>query len=1145
MIYNKDLLDLFKGDKDLLSFEKGDNLTSDSLESTCLYLVSYLKDVKKNIAIVMPSLYDANSLIDLLSQFISPDDVLFYPYDEVLRIEAISSSKEMAKERLFTISQIINSHRPHIFITNAVALIHSLSSYERMKGSFILVKKGDVYSPEELSGKLLELGYAKVNKVEEVFQFSLRGEIFDVFTPSNKDPYRIEYFDDEIEDIRLFSSKDELSFEKADNLLIIPAHENILSDGEIKIGLADIQSEMDKKNDKELLLNEELSERTNRFSISVLAGGIDENQVRYLPYFTSEKISILSYLSEFRVLFYRSEDIESVADSYYMEAVSYFEELRNAHLALDKEINCFKLEEVIGQAHYEYIVSDKSSLSVTDIPYHFISVMDAKKMLTGFSDEGYRIRVFLDDNKNARYQEAIQKIGFNTSALKDYREYIGKDLTRGFILPSYNLLVLSSREIFGLPQGSSYFLKRFKEAKIINKYQDLTPGDYVVHQEQGIGRYQGIKEIDGLEYLNIEYEGDNAHLYVPLEKYKLIRKYSSKEGLRPKLDRLGGASWAKRKAKIRGRVVYLADRLIEIQATRNAQQGFSFQKDDELESMFDSAFPYQLTLAQQKAWGEIKTDMISSRPMDRLLAGDVGFGKTEVAFRAVFKALLSGKQAALLCPTTVLCKQHYEVAIQRFAGFEVRIASLSRNVSAAEQKDIINKLKTGDIDFVIGTHRLLSEDVCFKDLGLLIVDEEQRFGVVHKEKIKERFSKVDVLTLTATPIPRTLQMSLLNVRQLSLLDDPPVNRLPIKTYVVKYDINLIKEVITRELGRQGQVYYLHNRIQTIFKKAKELEKMFPLAKVGVAHGQLDPEELSNTMSEFYAGNIDILVCTTIIETGLDVSNCNTIIIEKAEDFGLAQLYQIKGRVGRSSRLAYAYLTYPTYMTLDEDARKRLKALKDFTELGSGFKIASEDLNIRGAGDILGKEQAGFIDSIGYDAYMTLLKEVMDEKTLQHKAREKKGTDYELSFSLDSHIPSSYASEADRINIYREMFDISSLSQLETYKQKVKDVYGHFPEEMEHLFMKKELEINLDSPYIDSFKEYMDHYVIRMTRDYSCTKGIGNTLMKMLAMYDEKKITPKFFSNYMEIKLEKTSDYLEDLYDLVLTLIKAGNRHIRG
>lgn len=1133
------LLDVLKDDKSIKGFQEGDGLKADSLESLALSLALAFQAKKQNLAVVLPTLFDAHVLIDYIGQFLNEEDILFFPYDEVLRIEAISSSKEMLKERLFSLATALNSGKKHIFILNAISLIHEVSPKERFKEAYLELKPGDTYSPDKLVRKLDSLGYVRVSKVEEVFQYAYRGEILDIFTPTNEDPYRLEYFDDQIEEIRLFSASDEISYKTAEKMLIIPGQENLFTREELDRGIGAIQKELQLLVSKYKQDSDALAERVSSFLGQADAAGIDENQVRYLPYFKKTHNLVLEYLSSFRVLLYRRIDIYSSMVNYYREAADYFQELRGAKLALNDEMTCFSPEGVIDDPSFEDIDDEPSSLSVTDIPYHFVSVMDAFKMIQSFASQGYSLYLFISPEKLERFQKVSLNQGDNVTDLSYLHIVQGKDLTKGFMLPYYKEIILSEKEIFGTPEGSSFFLKRFKEAKILTKYQDLTPGDYVVHEEQGIGLYQGIKEIDGLEYLEIEYDGENhPKLYVPLDKYKLIRKYSGKDGLKPKLDHMGGATWARRKAKIRGRVAYLADRLLEIEAKRAALPGFAFEGDSELEQLFGNAFPYQLTLAQTKAWEDIQKDMAKPHPMDRLLAGDVGFGKTEVAFRAIFKAILSGKQAALLCPTTVLAKQHFEVALNRFDGFGVRIAMLSRNVEDKEQKKIVEALKGGTVDLVIGTHRLLSSDISFKNLGLLVVDEEQRFGVTHKEKIKELFSDVDVLTLTATPIPRTLQMSLLNVRQLSLLSDPPINRLPIKTYVVRYDIEMVREVIARELGRQGQVYYLHNRIQSIYKKADELQKLFPHARIGVVHGQLDPEAMSQVMEDFYGHKIDILVCTTIIETGLDVPNCNTIIIEKAENFGLAQLYQIKGRVGRSSRLAYAYLTYPDYNVLDDDSRKRLKALKDFTELGSGYKIATEDLNIRGAGDILGKEQAGFIDSIGYDAYMSLLKEVMAEKTLQDKAKPAKPTQtrFELSFSLDSHIPSSYASEADRINIYRELFDIVTEDELKAYEKKVKDVYGHFNDEMNNLFLKKDIEIKLSEPEFASFKEYIDHYDIKMSGIYSSSKGMAMKLSRAMGKYDWRKVTTRYTEGGFSLTLYKTSDYLLDLYDIVKTLL---------
>jgi transcription-repair coupling factor (superfamily II helicase) len=1138
------LIEKLKNDEQVKALCEHRPFKANSIESLAVTVaVAFIKE-KQNIAVVLPSLFDSQNFIDFISDFVSSEDILYYPYDEVLRVEAISSSKEMLEERLYSLGMTFSKKTKHIFVTHGISLIHEVSPRARFYDNILTISKGQIYPPLELAKRLTELGYVRTSKTEQVFQFAYRGEIMDIFSPSNPNPYRLEYFDNQIEEIREFNASSELSFSQIEKIVIIPGMENILSSEELKLGMTLVQKDLEKENKTSKKDAEELTDKVGLFLGHAEIDGISESEARYLPYFIKKHNSVLDYLSNFYLLFYSPSDIVSMTDSYYMEAVQYFLELKNGHMALPQEMSCFKLEDVLDNYNYHSVIDESSSMDVSDIAYHFTNINNAPKMIDELKAQGNNVTVFLSDAKYKGFadicKEKNKTIGFGEDTLADYQAVIiNKDLSRGLMMPFYHLVALSSKEIYGMPEGSSFFLKRFKEAKIISRYQDLIPGDYVVHEEQGIGQFEGIKQIEGLEYLQIKYAGPDEKLYVPIDKYKFIRKYSGKDGLTPRLDHLGGASWARRKAKIRGRVVYMADKLLEIAAQRAGIFGFSFQKDDEYEASFSKAFPYTLTLAQQRAWNEIKGDMMSPHPMDRLLTGDVGFGKTEVAFRAAYKAMLSGKQVALLCPTTVLAKQHFEVANNRFAGFGANIGRLSRSVGHQEQMETIKGLADGKINFVIGTHRLLSSDIKFKDLGLLIVDEEQRFGVTHKEKIKELGPSIDVLTLTATPIPRTLQMSLLNVRSLSLLDDAPINRMPIKTYVVKYDKNLAKEVISRELGRHGQVYYLHNRILTIYKKADELQKMFPDAKIGVVHGQMESEKMSEVMSDFYEGSIDILVCTTIIETGLDVPNCNTIIIEDAQNFGLAQLYQIKGRVGRSSRLAYAYLTYKDYGALSDDSRKRLKALKEFTELGSGYQIATQDLNIRGAGDILGKEQAGFIDSIGYDAYMRLLKEVMKEKSIQDKAAvdQEVGTRFELSFSLDSCIPADYASEADRINLYRELLDISDMDGLDKFKAKVIDIYGHLGEQMDSLFTKKQIEIELSNSIFEDFHEFMDRYEIKMSREYSCIDGIGARLNTALAAFDDKKVSARFFSNSFRLTLDKTADYLYDLYDLVETLKK--------
>ena len=1120
------------------------SFNANSIESVGLCVVSAFLKENKNIAVVVPSLYQGQTLIDFISNFIDPDLILYYPHDEILRIDTLYSSKELVKERIRTLYNICVDKSKHIVITNSIAQIYQISSKQRFKENILHIKRGDIIPPSKLVNFLISVGYSKVNKVEEVFEFSLRGEILDIFTPSSSNPIRIEYFDNEIEDIREFSSSLELSFKTLDEFDIVPAIENIFTIDELNKGKQKILEDLNKFPKNEI--NEEIYNKTTLFLESLDQGGLNDTKSKYLPYFVDKPISFLSYLDNYLTYFYRMDDLIDTVNHYYLESITYFKELKDTSSCLQLESNCFNFEQALTQKlDYRKIIDENSIVDVTSIPYHFTNINFACKLLDTLIMDGYNTYIYL---KKDQY-DSFKKIADDNNKRIDlslnnngYQVVLDKTLSNGFLLPNLKIAVCSSKEIFGSQDSSSIFLKRFKEAKLINKYQDLQEGDYVVHQEQGIGRYLGITKIDGMEYLTIEYAGKGQKLNVPLAKFMMIRKYSSKEGKVPQLDTLGGATWARRKAKIRGRISYLADKLIEIAATRKSLPGFSFQGDNELEDRFEQAFAYRLTPSQQKAWDDIKKDMESAHPMDRLLTGDVGFGKTEVAFKAIFKCVLASKQAALLCPTTVLSMQHYQVAIKRFEGFNVKIELLNRNVSVKEKNRILNDLQLGKIDLIIGTHRILGNDVKFKDLGLLVVDEEQRFGVTHKEKIKSITTNIDVLTLTATPIPRTLQMSLLNVRPLSLLDNPPNNRMPIKTYVVKYDTNLIKEVISRELARNGQVYYLHNRVVSIPIIIEKLQKMFPNKVVGGVHGQEDGEDISKTMEDFYNQKIDILVCTSIIETGLDVPNCNTIIVEKAENFGLAQLYQIKGRVGRSNKLAYAYLTYPSSDVLNDDSRKRLKALKDFTELGSGYKIATEDLNIRGAGDILGKEQAGFIDSIGYDAYSRLLEDVMKEKKVLLEAKPTiKKNKFEISFSLDASIPSNYASKQDRINIYREMYDIDNLDQLNTYKDKVKDVYGKLPIQVENFFLKKETEIYLSNSLIfDTFNEYIDRFEIKLSKQFSCRPKMANTLQEIFIKMDDRNVIIRFTSNSFRVTLVKDSQYLLKLYNIVTTLIKIDN-----
>ena len=624
------------------------------------------------------------------------------------------------------------------------------------------------------------------------------------------------------------------------------------------------------------------------------------------------------------------------------------------------------------------------------------------------------------------------------------------------------------------------------------------------------------------DYLKVLY-ANNQYLYIPLEKFSRIRKYVSKEGSVPRLSKLGGKDWANVKEKIKNQVNFLADRLLALYAEREITPGISFKEDDEFQKEFEDAFPYQMTRDQQKALEEIKLDMEKPTPMDRLLCGDVGFGKTEVAFRAAFKAILSNKQVALLCPTTILAKQHYDVANSRFSLFGVNIALFSRFVSAKIQNENIKLIKEGKIHLIIGTHRLLSKDIEIPNLGLLIVDEEQRFGVEHKERIKEISKNVDVLTLTATPIPRTLQMSLLGIRNLSQLQTPPSSRMPIQTYVTEYNPHLAKEVICRELSRGGQVFYLYNLVSTIFQKAEQIKKAIPNARVGVVHAKMDSEDIDKIMTEFYLGNIDVLVCTSIVESGLDVPNANTILIENSDKFGLSQLYQIKGRVGRSNRVAYAYLFYNKNKELTPEAEKRLKAIKEFASLGSGYKIAEKDLSIRGAGDILGSQQSGFIDSVGIDMYVNILSEVINEKKGIKKIDKKiKST----NITIGGYIPSNYALDTDKIQIYQEIEDTQTIASIELLRRKLKDIYGKLPKEVEKILLKRKIDILASSSNIESV--YEDNMInIILTKEISLTNGVATMLSNKLSVIKDD-IFVRVIDKKFIIKIQKNKESQNNL-----------------
>ena len=960
-------------------------------EFFCAYINSLFKS-KKSILVVVDSLFEANRLYNSLSNY--NENTLLFPMDDFLTSEALAISPDLMIKRLETINSIINNENS-IVITNLMGYLRFLPSKDVYLDNILKFEVGNRIDPKVLANKLYSIGYKKDTIVNKTGEYGVRGFVVDIFPIYEDNPIRIEFFDDEIESIRVFDADTQKSISSLDNISIYPFSE-FLSTKDV------IEEHFNKQ--KYLQLYSEISNISNYLS---------NNVVVYKDY-EQLKISYCNILNEI-MEYKQNKDVEFDLN-YMFDLLKINEKYPVYYCSIDNKIDNGYITSIKVHNDKTVVICVKK-YQVKSL-YKFLNM---KVYETSFDD--------------------IKKGSVNI---------IDCNISDGYI---YNdLIVLSSRELFNIKNNNKKYHTKYKYASTINDINKLLVGDYVVHNIHGIGRYNGIKSLTlndiTKDYLEVLYQGTDK-IYIPVEKIDLLSKYSGREGVAPKINKLGGTEWQKTKNRVKSKVSDIADQLLKLYAEREKRKGFSFSKDCDMSLDFEKAFPYDLTSDQVKAISQIKEDMEKSIPMDRLLCGDVGFGKTEVAFVAAFKAILDSKQVLLLCPTTILSNQHYENAIERFKDFPVNVALLNRFSTPKETSRIISGLKDGTIDFVIGTHRLLSDDICLKDLGLLIIDEEQRFGVAHKEKIKQYKTNVDVLTLTATPIPRTLQMSLVGIRSLSLITTPPVNRFPVQTYVVEENKQILKDAIYKELSRNGQVFILYNRVQSIDEYALRIKELVPDAKIGVAHGQMSKNQLESTLFDFIKHEYDILICTTIIETGIDIPNVNTLIIIDADRFGLSQLYQIRGRVGRSDKFAYAYLMYQPFKSLTETAVKRLNVIKEFTELGSGFSIATRDLSIRGAGDILGSEQAGFIDSVGIDLYLKMLNDEINNKNeieILDEEKEDIDSDSKPLLNVATHISDEYVYEDDlKIEIHKKINSIDSLEKLNQVKLELEDRFGKLDE----------------------------------------------------------------------------------------------------
>ena len=1056
-------------------------------ELKCLYLSKYLDKIDKNIVLVTSTLYEANYLYQVINKY--TPNVLLFPMDDFLTSVALAISPELKITRLETLNTLGNKEK-YIIITNLMGYLRYLPTFKNYNNASISINKNDVLDIKDLEKNLFNIGYTKDVIVNKTGDIASRGYVLDIFPVSFKNPIRVEFWGDTVDSIRVFDLNTQLTIENIDNVLINP--------------------------------NSEFIAPIDSFSISHYD----------LPKYTD--VSNISNYTDSVVFF----------DNYKNILISYerlMDEVYNYNISINDNIKyMFDIKEIKNSREINF-----DSLNDTGVN----NVYDIEPFNSNTNDINNRLNKYISNKTvilclSSRYvaNKVIDELNNGNIVFTDISNIydnkinvIIKDIMEGFIYD--NLVVISENIFFNRKSNNHIYKTNFKIGSKIRDISKLNIGDYVVHISHGIGKYLGIKRINNngfdKDYLTIEYK-DSDRLYVPVEKIELITKYSSGEGVEPKINKLGGTEWAKAKLNARSKAKDMAIDLLKLYAIRENSKGFAFKKDDKLELMFDKSFQYQETVDQIRVIDEIKSDMEKDIPMDRLVCGDVGFGKTEVAFRAMFKAVLSGKQVALLCPTTILSQQHYQNAVARFKDFPVEICVLNRYVKSGVLKENLKKILYGKVDIVIGTHSVLSSDVVFKDLGLLVIDEEQRFGVKHKERIKELKANIDVLTLSATPIPRTLQMAYSGLRNLSLIETPPLNRYPVETYVLAYNNYLIKDAIYKEMSRNGQVFILYNNIEGMDNKYNEIKSLVPNANIVCAHGRMEKNELEDIMYKFTNKEYDVLICTTIIETGIDIPNANTLIIIDADHFGLSQLYQIRGRVGRSNKIAYCYLFYDNSKILNEIAVKRLKAIKEFTELGSGLSIAMRDLSIRGAGNILGSEQSGFVTSVGVEMFMNMLAKEIDKlKGIDVKEVE----DINPLINVETSISDNYVKDEElKIEIHRKINSIESFDDIDKIKNELEDRFGKLPDTLniymyEELFEKRAKELGINE--IHQTKNFIDLYIPDSLMDKINGEVLFVELYKLSRYFRLSNKVNRYVVTLDTVKLDKHFIfYLFDLLDVI-------------
>ncbi|HET8202378.1 TPA: transcription-repair coupling factor [Streptococcus pneumoniae] len=1078
------LLDLFSENDQIKKWHQ--NLTDKkrqlilglSTSTKALAIASSLE--KEDRIVLLTSTYgEAEGLVSDLISILGEE--LVYPFlvDDAPMVEFLMSSQEKIISRVEALRFLTDSSKKGILVCNIAASRLILPSPNAFKDSIVKISVGEEYDQHAFIHQLKENGYRKVTQVQTQGEFSLRGDILDIFEISQLEPCRIEFFGDEIDGIRSFEVETQLSKENKTELTIFPASDMLLREKDYQRG----QSALEKQISKTLspILKSYLEEILSSFHQK--QSHADSRKFLSLCY--DKTWTVFDYIEKDAPIFF--DDYQKLMNQYEVferELAQYFtEELQNSKAFSDMQyfsdieqiykkqspVTFFSnLQKGLGNLKFDKIYQ----FNQYPMQEFFNQFSFLKEEIERYKKMDYTIILQSSNSMGSKtLEDMLEEYQIKldsrdkTSICKESVNLIEGNLRHGFHFVDEKILLITEHEIFQKKLKRRFRRQHVSNAERLKDYNELEKGDYVVHHIHGIGQYLGIETIEIKEihrdYVSVQYQNGDQ-ISIPVEQIHLLSKYISSDGKAPKLNKLNDGHFKKAKQKVKNQVEDIADDLIKLYSERSQLKGFAFSADDDDQDAFDDAFPYVETDDQLRSIEEIKRDMQASQPMDRLLVGDVGFGKTEVAMRAAFKAVNDHKQVVILVPTTVLAQQHYTNFKERFQNFAVNVDVLSRFRSKKEQTATLEKLKNGQVDILIGTHRVLSKDVVFADLGLMIIDEEQRFGVKHKETLKELKKQVDVLTLTATPIPRTLHMSMLGIRDLSVIETPPTNRYPVQTYVLEKNDSVIRDAVLREMERGGQVYYLYNKVDTIVQKVSELQELIPEASIGYVHGRMSEVQLENTLLDFIEGQYDILVTTTIIETGVDIPNANTLFIENADHMGLSTLYQLRGRVGRSNRIAYAYLMYRPEKSISEVSEKRLEAIKGFTELGSGFKIAMRDLSIRGAGNLLGKSQSGFIDSVGFELYSQLLEEAIAKRNGNANANTRTKGNAELILQIDAYLPDTYISDQrHKIEIYKKIRQIDNRVNYEELQEELIDRFGEYPDVVAYL-----LEIGLVKSYLD-------------------------------------------------------------------------------